>query len=344
MTRSVLVILFVFVAAMVMTTGCGDNDTFTIEGSVEGNPSMNLRFIYFDNTTLRKDVTAVRDGKFEYKGVASVPTIVEITDNDYRPLGRVYVGNGQHIKCKISRGNLLAFSATGNDITKRWTDFLTANSKSLPSDDNRIANSTIAQYVKSHPDDIVSTLLMLTSYDASDDAAGADSLMSAIEHTARPAILVDRFNALLQRLVAQDAAKQVAPIPFYNRHDSLVDFRPSARPYSILAISSDKSGRSDSIVAAFKRLSRKALRSKLQIADFSTDNDTIAWHRSIKSDSASWQQGWAPAAIASPGINRLGIPSIPYFIVIDSAGNQLLRTKAISKAETYIDSCINATK
>lgn len=323
-------------------SSCGDSDSFTIEGTVEENPSMNLRFIYQNNSALQKGITAVRDGKFEFKGVASNPTIVEILDNDFRPLGRVYIKNGQQIKCKLTRGNPFAISVSGDETSSRWASFLNANRQTLLDGSPATTNLLIEKYVGDHPEDIVSTLLMLTSYDASADALRADSVMSSIDIEARPSSLVDGFNSLLQRLVSETASRPVAPIPFYNMRDSLVDFRPSAKPLSLLALSNNSSGRADSIVPALKRLSRKSLRPKLQIVDFSTDKDTIAWHRSIRPDSASWQQGWAPGAIASPGINRLGIPAVPYFIVIDSAGNQLLRSRSISIAEAYIDSCLSA--
>lgn len=331
-----LIVALVFATAM---WSCGDSDSFTIEGTVDGNATINLRFIYYTNGTLVRGLTAARDGKFEYKGVALSPCIVEILDNDYRPLGRVYVGNGDRIECQLTRNAPDRIKVSGNDISERWAGFLNSNADRLATSEK---NSVIEDYVSKNPADIVSTLLMLTSYDASADAFRADSVMSAINPEVRPSILVESFNSLLQRLVSSEATDTVAPISALNMRDSLISVDPSAKKLSLIVISDAGSGRSDSIVPALKRLYRKSSRPRLQLADIAVDKDTILWHQSVRPDSASWQQLWVAGSLASPGIDRLGVPALPYFIVTDSTGVQLLRTQSVKRAEAFVDSCINS--
>lgn len=318
---------------------CGDSESFTIEGTVDGNATLNLRFIYYSNNTLVRGLTAARDGKFEYKGVAPTPTIVEILDNDYRPLGRLFVVNGEHIECALTRNAPNAIKVSGSDVSERWADFLNDNADELNSSK---ANNIIEKYVSAHPDDIVSTLLMLTSYDASSNALMADSLMSSINPEMRPSTIVAGFNALLQRLVSDSATEPISTITCLNMKDSLVSIDPSARPLSLIVLRDNASGRQDSIISAMKRLSGKTKRKSLQIIDVSLDKDTVVWHKSVRPDSADWHQMWAAGSLASPGLEKLGIPTVPYFIVTDSTGVQLLRTSSIKRAETYADSCINA--
>ncbi len=229
---------------------------------------------------------------------------------------------------------------SGSDISERWARFLKANDEKLSSPS---ANAVIEDYVARNPSDIVSTLLMLTSYDASANALRADSVMSTINPDVRPGHLVDGFNTMLQRLVASTATEAVSPIPGINMRDSLVEINPADRPLTLIVISDNKGpGRSDSIVPALKRLGRKALRPSLQIADISVDRDTTAWHNSVRTDSASWKRIWVAGSLASPGIERLGVPQLPYFIVSDSTGSQLLRTPSVGRAEAFVDSCINS--
>lgn len=317
---------------------CGDNDTFTIEGTVDGNATINLRFIYYTNGTLVKGLTAARDGKFEYKGVSPNPTVVEILDNDYRMMGRVYAVNGEHIECHITRNAPNAITVSGSEVSERWADFLNKNADRLGSAD---ANTAVEEYVSKHPDDIVSTLLMITSYNASDDAYRADSIMSMINPNVRPSTMVEGFNTMLQRLVGESATEAVTPISCLNMRDSLVDINPSAKDLSLIVLTDAESGRGDSIVPVLKRLNRKSMRPKLQIADIALDRDTASWHKSVRPDSATWQQLWVAGSLASPGIDRLGVTRLPYFIVTDSTGEQLLRTKSITRVEAYIDSCLN---
>ncbi len=323
------------VSAVIMMTSCGDSDSFTVEGKIEDKVTMNVRYLYYANGLLNKGVTASRDGKFELKGVSQTPTILEIMDNDYRPLGRLYIANGDRIECSLTRGNPYAIKVKGSDDNCRWADFLNENSVSLTGNK---ANETIEKYVGDHSDDIVSTLLMLTSYDSSRNALRADSIMTSINQDVRPAVLVDGYNSMLQRLVMQTVSEAVMPIPYFSRKDSLLTFNPGHRPLSIVIMSDETSGRRDSIVPALKRLKKLKNSDKLQMMDFSMDRDTVKWHRSILSDSASWKQGWVAGSIASPGIDRLGIPRLPYFIVTDSTGNQMLRTASVSEAENFISS------
>ena len=318
---------------------CGDTDSFTIEGTVDGNANINLRFIYYTNGTLVKGLTAARNGKFEYKGVAPAPCIVEILDNDYRPKGRVYVANGDRLECTLTPNAPDRIIVSGNDVSERWARFLNDNADRMASEG---ANAVVEEYVGKNPADIVSALLMVTAYDASSDALRADSLMSSIDPDVRPSILVDSFNSLLLRLVSSETSASVSPIRCLNMRDSLVDVDPADKPLSLIVISDGSSDRTDSIVPALKRLWRKSSRPSLQLADIAVDKDTMSWHRSVRLDSASWPQLWVAGSLASPGIDRLGVPAVPYFIVTDSAGSQLLRTPSVSRAEAFVDSCINS--
>ena len=331
--------LMVSVVCVAAIWSCGDSDSFTIEGTVDGNATLNLRFIYYTNGSLVKGLTAARDGKFEYKGVALNPCVVEILDNDFRPMGRVYVSNGDRIECHLTRNAPEKIQVSGNEISERWAKFLNDNADRLTSAGG---NDAIEEYVRKNPSDIVSTLLMLTSYDASSDALRADSIMSSINPEMRPSLLVDNFNSLLQRLVSSVSTDTIAPISCLNMRDSLVDFNPSAKALSLIVISDASSGRSDSIVPVLGRLYRRSSRPSLQLADISVDKDTMSWHKSVRPDSASWPQLWVAGSLASPGIDRLGVPALPYFIVTDSAGVQLLRTPSVKRAEAFVDSCINS--
>ena len=72
----------------------------------------------------------------------------------------------------------------------------------------------------------------------------------------------------------------------------------------------------------------------------SMDADTMSWRRNVRADSVSWPTAWAAGAIAAPGVDRLGIPSVPYFIVADSTGRQLFRGRSIKQAEALVDSIL----
>ncbi|MDE6331992.1 MAG: hypothetical protein K2L80_05265 [Muribaculaceae bacterium] len=318
---------------------CGDDDHFKVSGTIEGNPTFNMRFHYYGDESLHTGITASREGKFMFTGSSREPVMVEIYDNDYHVMGRFYARNGDDIKCVLNQHNPYMSKIEGNDVNRRLSEFSNANAAVLlrPGAD---ANRIIAGYIKSNPADIVSARLLVGSFDASSDMALADSLLHLLEPGARPANFIDNYEFLMNRVSSAEASQPVLPVTFVDAVDSIRTFNPRHNHVSIIVLSDSRSGRSDSILPELKKIYGKYDKKKLAVLDFSVDTDTATWKQSIRSDSAGWIQGWAAGSLAAPAISRLGARRIPYFIVADSAGKQIYRGvslgKAISTAESNL--------
>lgn len=320
---------FVLIAAILLAA-CTDNEQFRVNGVIEGNPTLNLRVGYYAEGAYQTQITAAREGKFEFFGSSKQPTLVEVLDYEYRPLARLYATNGETFEIELDRDKPLDARITGNDITERWSKFLRDNQEALrgPADS---ANAVIAHYVAAHPSDIVSTLLMVTAYNAADDAAAADSVLSLIEPQARPSTLTESFNYMLQRLVTDEAADTIAPFRYADRADSSKIFDPADKALSLIAFATGGKFRDDSIVPSLAKI---AGRKNIQILEI--DLEPYANTLKGRSDTLDWQVGRIPGGLAGAGVEHLGIPSEPYFIVTDSAGAQLLRTPSPGKAKALI--------
>lgn len=320
------VLLFVFLLA-----SCGDDDHFEVSGTIEGSPTFNMRFHYYGDGALHTGITASREGKFLFRGSSSQPVMVDIYDNDYRLMGRLYARNGDEIECVLDPGNPYKSTFKGNEVNRRWTSFINANADVLYRP-GRDANRLIADYVAENKSDIVSTMLLTGSYDASRDMAAADSLLQMLAPEARPANFVEGYEYLLQRVAGKDAMQPVLPMTFADSRDSLCTFNPRRSRMNLIVVSNRGSGRQDSIVSELRRLRKAYSDSNLSIVDFSTDADTALWKQSISRDSATWLQGWGAGSLAAPAIRRLGVPSVPYFIVADSTGRQIYRGFSLRQA------------
>lgn len=319
--KALLYILMCAVAAALC--GCGDDERFRVAGTIEGNPTMNLRVSWYSDGAAHALITAARAGEFELQGSAPAGTVLEIADYENRLLGRTYVANGQELTLRLDRDNPRRIEASGNDAAAEWADFLRANADAS----GAAVNSAIADYIGSHPDRLVSTLLLTCDYDAAADPFGADSLMQLIVPAARPAALTESFNFLLQRMVQAGASEPVVPFRYLARNDSLRIFRPSDAPFSLLAMVNNRTGRADSVLPALKEL---VGRRHLAILEISLDSDSAEWKRNTRRDTATWTQTWGAAGFAARGIAPLAVPAVPYFIVCDSAGRQLLRTGSVA--------------
>ncbi len=308
-------------------TACGDEERFRVAGTIEGNPTMNLRVSWYADGSAHTLITAARNGEFEFQGSAPAGTVLEIADYENRLLGRSYVANGQELTLRLDRDNPWNIRASGNDDASAWADFLRDNA-GVRSQGSVAINSLIANYISEHPDRLVSTLLLTGDYDAASDPFGADSLIQLIAPAARPAALTEGFNFLLQRMVQAGASEPVVPFRYLARTDSLGMFRPSDADFSLIAIDNNRTGRSDSVVPALKELA--AAHRTLAILEISLDSDSAEWKRNTRRDTATWTQAWGAAGFAARGIANLGVPRAPYFIVCDSAGRQVLRTGSTS--------------
>lgn len=331
---------FFAVLAAVLIGSCGDEEHFRISGTIEGNPTMNLRVCYVAGGEYHQLITAARDGAFEFGGSAPAGAVIEIYDYDNRLLGRTFAANGQSLELTLDRTNHWNIHASGSDLAAGWADFLRANTHA-PQQGTPAVDSIVAEYVAAHPADLLSTLLLITEYNASANPVAADSLMEQIDPQARPAALTEGFNYLLQRMVAQGAVENIAPFRYLDRTDSIRLFRASDRPVSLLVFDNNRSGRHDSIVPALSDLASSRHKNRLQIIEISIDADTTEWKRSTRIDTARWIQAWGAGGYAARGISRLAIPAVPYFIVADSTGTQILRTGRASEAVDSVNTLIS---
>ncbi len=325
-----------FILSVLLLTACFDNEQFRVNGRIEGKPTMNLRAGYYADGAYHTLITAAREGEFEFYASATQPTVLEITDYDYRPLGRLYVVNGETYTISIDPANPYAVESDGSDVNRRWSTFLRDNSEALAAD----PNTAVARYIADNPADIVSTILLLTTYDSSRSAVEADSLMAMIAPEARPSSLTEGYNYLLQRLVTSEALGQMLPIQYIDRRDSLMNFIPTGRPASLIALSKASEGSRDTIVPALRRLNKQHAAKNLAILDFLLDPDTTEWKKGVVPDSATWKQGWAAGGLSGMSIERLGVPSTPFFVVCDSIGAQLYRGASVTRAAAIVDSLL----
>ena len=123
---------------------------------------------------------------------------------------------------------------------------------------------------------------------------------------------------------------------FADNDDSLRSYNPRHSRLSLIVISDNKSGRADSIVPQLRRLRRTYNDKTAGHSGLFGRRDTTVWKQSIRNDSSRWLQGWGAGSLASPAISRLGVRSLPFFVVADSTGKQLYRGLSIAQALKYI--------
>lgn len=336
MHKTILIALITLLATVI--SGCSGPDSFEVKGHVKGDATINLRALYYVDGALQSSIFPADRGSFSFKGRAPEGDVVEILDNDYRLLGRFYAENGDEIDVTIDPKSPAAMKVEkGNEAAIRWAQWLNANAKILDGRNSKAINALVAKYVKAHPQDIVSTLIVTTVYDASADPEGASRLLSSIAPEARPTTLTEALATLLTYADTSVGKRRVSPLTLMARNDTVTTFSPRKHRLSLLVFSDENSGRADSIVPALRRLRKAHTDKALGIIDISLDTDTLAWQSSTRNDTATWDAAWGTGGIASAALRPLAIPRLPYFIVTDSVGSQIYRGASISQALKKID-------
>ena len=230
-------------------------------------------------------------------------------------------------------------------MSQRWAKWINENSATLKGRNAAAINAAVAKYVTANSNDILSTLLLVSEYDASINTAEAEKLASSIAKEVRPDHIIGAWLGANERVQAAEATSKVLPIPYVGMNDSLETYRPADTRYSLLTFTCESAGRNDTLLDGLKRLHKEYPRGrKLGIVDFSLDDDTNAWRRVARADSVTWPSAWAAGSLAAPGVDRLGIPALPFYVVVDSTGRQIMRTRSATRAIEVMDSVSNKLK
>lgn len=332
--------LFSLVMLLVLCA-CGDTSKATIEGKITGADITEVRVIYCADDKVNYLTESLKKGKFEFEIKLKEPAVIEFYTPEKLFFGRIYVEAGDNIECKFNLAEPNKSEVTGNEVSERWIKFLRENSAVIDSGDSKEINAVVAQYINNNKADVLSTLLLMSQYITMENSVEAMKLLSSIAPEARPQSLVAGYEAMLERENNVKTNDNVHFISYFSRNDTTATLSSRNASYTLLAFSDDFSRNKDNIAMRLKELSEKYDKNRLQILEISLDSDTVLWKKSIKKDSADWQQGWVVGAAASPYIERLGIYRLPFYIVADSTGRQLYRGVSIKDIETEVTKQLN---
>ena len=331
--KSVAVIFLCILSMCVVS--CGDDTEFRVRGEVKGLGTRMISMMYVADGSIQMASAAAIDGKFDLRGDSKEYTVVEFFTGSNQLVGRLLAKNGDTFHCKFDMENPENIEVRGNKPSEQWSEFVKANGEMLKSGTPEMVDRLIAGYVTTHPDNIVSSLLMLTSYNSVDHESQADSLFSVIEPSARPEKLVEAYRLLLSENNTAALNAKVRAFTIHSLGDSMERFSPSRASYSLLCFSDAGIARNKERVA-LQRAFDCYPRRRFKLLDVSLAPDTVTW-KAAAVDSLDWTQVWVPGSVCNSTFAALGIPRLPYYILSDSVGNQIYRGGVAAAALDSLD-------
>lgn len=323
-------IFILALTALVTANSCGSNDHYTVEGTIQGLGTRNLRFYYYDENGLKVGVMSALDGKFTFSGSAKKQTLLSIATNQRGIITTIAVKNGDYVKLSYTLNEPWTLRADGNSINSALTSFAQDNADALRTGNPAVINAAVEKYVSSNAGNDAAPVIAALFYDNGADPDGANRLIESIPQEKRDSELVSGYLLSVARQTQEQRAQNIAPIVLYTTGDSLMTFSPGKYTDGTLVTLTDNSKVwKDSL----NRL-MASLPEKVQVLNINLEGDTAAWMTSLRDNPS--QRGintWIPGSVASPRLVMLApINSLPEFVAVDNTGRRLYQGPSLSAA------------
>lgn len=324
---------FIAIAITSIILSACSSDNFKVTGELSDFGTQNVRFIYYTNNAIQSFWIPTVDGKIEFTGVSPENTVIEIYTRQNKLLTRFAIKNGDEVEFKGSAKKPFDITASGNDITDEWCNFLNKNAETFEKGDRESIEKLIEDYVKVNPTEPVSMYLIAFNYANPSNFDKVQELLELIPDEQKTDFLISRIDSYYDNpgtKINENAV--VSSFIMYSDNDSIESFTPSDSKTSLLYFwSHENKGRKD-IINELKKLNKKTNKKRLQIAEIGLENDSVKWHRTFAKDSVKWKHFWALGGIMNGEVMKMGVTATPYFLVLDSVGKPIYRGESVSTA------------
>ena len=306
-------LLLILLAAALAS--CSSN-SFKIDGDIAHLDGNSVKVVFrsdsgFVDTLINLD----KKGHFSCKGESSQPVIVSLLNQRNEILTMVVATNGDHIKVKGDAGKAMAFKVKGNRLNEEWQLFRDEHAAFYSDPNPSRLDAAIEKYVNEHPEDLLSTVLLVADYSDFSDGNKVEKLLKVINIQARPESLTgilkgyikgQKFNRL-PRLMTLNLIKHGGNFEEIKLTDRVAFLSFWANPQP------DRKDLATKIQGI-----RESSEKGINIIDILAESDTLHWHQTIADE--DWPHYWAPGGPLEQGIQTLGINSLPWYAVTDSTG------------------------
>lgn len=281
---------------------------------------------------IQRQTMAVADRKVKFTGVAPEWTSATVTASNGDLIAICVLRNGDHLKIEVPEGEFPEVKIKGSKHSKQLAQFIAEHRATIMAGETDSINEAVTDFIIANPESPLSALLLTNFYSAADNELKVDSLLMSITPEARPMSILRNFGAVNGALLAAKSERIYSFALFIAAEEDFKYIRPSDKRQTLLAILPNAKQLRTPYVERLRNLQSEADSLRLRTIEISFAPDSASWRSSIAADSAKWMQAWAPGNAAATPLRRLAIPRQPFFILIDSLGNQIYRGADINKA------------
>ncbi len=318
-----------------LLTGCGNDEEFLIKCDIKGLGNKGVEIFYADRGLHRASFHPA-DDKVTLRGSSQEPVFVDVFTVDGEWLFGCVARNGDDLEVKMSLADPSKIEIKGNDDSRRYAAFLSANDSILRSGDAAAVNALIAREVRANPSYISSAMLLATRFNARGYELLADSLINTLTPEARPEGVIGGFAGLVGEQLTPAVRGDVRTMTFRAAPDTVVRYVPAMQSYSLLVFVG--MSKHDSIRSVLREMQSTLPKKRFTEIEMTVMSDSATWAASIRRDSAKWVQAWLPGGVAHNAVRAVQVPYVPFFIVTDSLGHQVYRGGSVCAASDTLRS------
>lgn len=297
--------------------GCTSRD-FTIEGQIDGVPDKVITVAYIgDSGAVSQQITLSKGNMLKFTGISSDPTLVWLWDSQGQIVAQMVVKNGDRIIVASDGFQLPTLNVKGNDVTEQWMKFRKENQNLINSQEYVAVDKLIEKQITEHPDQLLSTVLLVAEYSQLDDTKKVSSLLQAINAEVRPQRLVSTLEYMIQHKAGQPT--MLTGLTMF-RQDAGVEELVTRGKCTVLLFWSRGDERLQACVDTMRNVSGYYGR-RVVMADILVDTDTAQWYRSTHNTAMPWGHWWAPGGLMDPMLHGLNVERTPMMLVADSTAH-----------------------
>lgn len=333
--RSFRHIFLILLLMPFLLSGCIKNEIkLEFELPEQVNEAYNMTYYASDKVKgwYTETVAAVQKGKLKMILYTRNPTIVFIMGSGSIPRAAFYAERGNKIRIE-GDGDPLSWNIKGNKITEQWSEWRLDNRDALSSNDPKLINKAVVNFVRKNNDNPLSTLLLLIYYDRRYDESGFMKLWNTLKDEAlKPKWmeLVSRNDLLKDAPVSTQSPGTMIVHSYDNGIDTL---RTGLHP-TILFFWRDNDSEHNDGIALIRDLASEFPDSMRRIiADVCFDPDSLAWGSRVREDSLrKVVRAWNFHGETDSLMMRIGVNRTPWYIVVGDKGKIKYSGEDSSKA------------
>lgn len=323
--------------AAVMLSGCVRNE-FTVTFTFAKNPGFTptAKLVYYSADKKKgwmteQTATGMGDGN-RVTGITRLPTVVYVySETGSTPMAILWAERGDKLSVNAApkeRNGL--WSATGNDVTEAVNAWRVAHGNIIRARASKEVNAAIAGYVRAHPEELASAIILLVEYDGNLDPNGLGVLWRTlrIDDDERGALLAAMGRTAGQLTSA--APGVVKTLSLLSRGDTLYTFRAGmGNSGAVLMLWSSGQERREAVRRLRAEMADTAdkKRRDMIVLDINMNADTMGWGGMAANDSLPdyverrWVRLWAPGGEQNRALQPLHLRVAPMTLIeVDANG------------------------